>query len=305
MSPAVETVVKAILYLAIVLFASPLLEGVMRKVRALIHSRQGPPVIQPYFDLAKLLVKEDLTSQQGSPTRFAPSATFASVLVASLFVPFAVAGPASAFGDIFVFIYLMTLSSAIVMVGGLAQSSPYSHMGSSREMMMVLTTEAVTIISLLVVAITGHSALFSEAIEAPFRLSFILALVCYLFAMQAMLGKIPFDVSEADQEIMGGPCIEYSGPSLALFKWSFYMKQMIFGSLFFSLFVGWPRFRGGGLVGLLGNLFVTYGLVLVLCLLVALIDATNPRLRIDQSMRFFGVLIAIACLSLGLAAAGW
>ncbi len=112
MSPAVETVVKALLYLAIVLFASPLLEGVMRKVRALIHSRQGPPVIQPYFDLAKLLVKEDLSSQQGSPTRFAPSATFASVLVASLFVPFAVAGPASAFGDIFVFIYLMTLSSA-------------------------------------------------------------------------------------------------------------------------------------------------------------------------------------------------
>ena len=58
----------------------------------------------------------------------------------------------------------------------------------------VLTTEAVTIISLLVVAITGHSALFSEAVEAPFRLSFILALVCYLFAMQAMLGMVKLDI---------------------------------------------------------------------------------------------------------------
>jgi len=305
MSPSFETVVKGAFYLAIVLFASPLLEGVMRKVRAVIHSRQGPPVTQPYLDLAKLLVKEDLTSQPGNPTRFAPSAAFACVLTASLFVPFAVAGPAGAFGDLFVFIYLMTLSSAFLMIGGIAQRSPYSHLGSSREMMMVLTTEAVTIVSLLVVAISGHSALFSDVMDTPFRISFVLALVCYLLAMQAMLGKIPFDISEADQEIMGGPFIEYSGPSLALFKLSFYMKQMIFGSLFFSLFVGWPRFRGAGLAGLVGNLAATYGAVLVLCLLVALIDATNPRLRIDQSMRFFGVLIAIAFLSLGLAAVGW
>jgi len=120
-----------------------------------------------------------------------------------------------------------------------------------------------------------------------------------------MLGKIPFDISEAEQEIMGGPFIEYSGPSLALFKWACFMKQMIFGSLFFSLFIGWPRLHGTGLGSLAANISFNYGAVLLLCLLVALIDATNPRLRIDQSMRFFGVLVVIAFISLGLAVVGW
>jgi len=305
MNPTLGTIAKMLLYTAIVLFASPLLEGVMRKVRAVVHSRKGPPVTQPYLDLAKLLIKEDLRSNPGMLARFAPTATFASVLVAALFVPFATPGPASGFGDLFVFIYLMTLSSALLMLGGLSGGSPFSHLGSSREAMMVLTTEIVMMMSLLVVAISGQSALLSQAMEAPFRLSFVLALVCYLFAMQAMLGKIPFDISEAEQEIMGGPFIEYSGPSLALFKWACFMKQMIFGSLFFSLFIGWPRLHGTGLGRLAANISFNYGAVLLLCLLVALIDATNPRLRIDQSMRFFGALVVIAFISLGLAVAGW
>ena len=295
----------ALAWLALVLFASPLVEGVMRKVKAVVHSRKGPPVVQPYLDLAKLLVKEDLAAAPGAVARLAPPAAFACVLAAAFFVPFGVAPPAARAGDLFVFIYLVTLSSTAVMAAGLAHPSPFSHLGSSREMMMVISAEAVIVVSLIAVAVAGGSALPAALVPSGLRLSSIVVLVCYLFAMQALLGKLPFDIPEAEQELMEGPFIEYSGPSLALFKWTFYMKGLIFGALFFHLFVGWPQVAGWGVLGALVNVAVTFAAVLVLSLVVVLIDATNPRLRIDQSLRVFGVLIGVAVLGAGLAAIGW
>ena len=86
---------RRVAYLALVLFASPLLEGVMRKVKAIVHSRKGPPVMQPYLDLAKLLVKEDVVSAPGLVARFAPPAAFACVLAAAFFVPVRRRAPAA------------------------------------------------------------------------------------------------------------------------------------------------------------------------------------------------------------------
>ena len=305
MNEAAVVTLKAVAYLALLLFASPLLEGVMRKVKALVHSRMGPPVTQPYLDLAKLLVKEDVVSAAGPISRFAPPAAFACMLAAAFFVPFGVAAPAGAAGDLFVFIYLVTLSTSCVMAAGLSQSSPFSHLGSSREMMMLITAEAVVVVSLLGVAVGGHSALLSGLAGSGFRWSSLVGLCCYVLAMQALLGKLPFDIPEAEQELMEGPFIEYSGPSLALFKWTFYMKQLVFGSLFFNLFVGWPRVPGGSVAGALVNFGVNFVAVLILSLVVVLIDATNPRLRIDQSLRFFGGLLGVAAVGAGLAALGW
>jgi formate hydrogenlyase subunit 4 len=304
MNATLEVALKALAYTGMLLFAAPLLEGVMRKVKALIHSRKGPPLVQPYLDLAKLLIKEDLTSQQGSTARFAPPAAFAAIVAAAYFVPFGVNGPAAGSGDLFLFIYMVTLSAAFIIAGSLSSASPFAHLGGSREMMMVLTSEAVIVISLLTVAVSGHTALFPGLAATPFRFSFLIALFCFFFAMQALIGKLPFDIPEADQEIMEGPFIEYSGPSLALLKWTFYMKQLIFGSLFFNLFVGWPQAAGWGWAGSIVNFGINFAAVVVLALFVVLVDATNPRLRIEQSMRFFGGLIAVALVAVGLAALG-
>lgn len=191
MNPAVVITLKAFAYTALVLFASPLLEGIIRKIKALIHSRMGPPITQPYLDLMKLMVKEDLASETGMVARLAPPAAFAAVLSAAFFVPFGVGAPAAGAGDLFLFIYLITLCSVCVMAGALSHASPYSHLGSSREMMMVLTVEAVVIISLLTVAVSGHTAILSHLVGLTFKASFILSLACYLFAMQALLESSP------------------------------------------------------------------------------------------------------------------
>jgi len=303
MSPSTQLALKAAAYTVLALFGSPLLEGVVRKIKAIIHSRKGPPVTQPYLDLAKLLVKEDLASEPRGVARLAPLVAFGSVLAASFFVPYGVAAPGQATGDLLVFIYLIALGAAAVMAGALAQQSPYAHIGGAREVMMVLTTEAVMVITLLIFVVSRGSAITTVLVGQSYRISFVLGLLCYLFAMQAMLGKLPFDIPEADQEIMEGVFIEYSGPSLALFKWTFYIKQLVFGSLFFNLFVPW-RFRVAGFIGSLLNFGLNYVAVLLLGVFVVLVDATNPRLRIDQSLRFFGSLIGIALVAVGLAAFG-
>ncbi len=147
MNPALTITLKSIAYTLAVVLASPLLEGIMRKVKAIVHSRKGPPIRQPYLDLVKLLVKEDLVSESDVFARYAPPLAFAATLAAAFFVPFGVIAPAQVMGDLFPFIYLITLSSTCVMVGGLAHGSPFSHLGSSREMMMVLTVEATVIIA--------------------------------------------------------------------------------------------------------------------------------------------------------------
>ncbi|MGA9753153.1 MAG: NADH-quinone oxidoreductase subunit H [Acidobacteriota bacterium] len=304
MSPALVLALKAVAYTVLVPLGAPFLEGVIRKVKAVVHSRKGPPLYQPYLDLAKLLAKEDLSSGGGAIARFAPPATFAAVLAASYLVPFGIGAPAASAGDLFLFVYLMTFASVCVIAAGLAHASPFAHLGSTREMMMLLTVEAVILISLLTAALGARTALLSAMVGGGFRPSLLVALVCFLVAFQAVLGKLPFDVAEAEQEIVEGPLIEYSGPSLALFKWAFMMKQFVYGSLFFNIFVGWPRLEGAGAYGAAVNFGVNALAVLVLCVLVALVDATNPRLTVAQSMRLFGGLIAVAVFGAGLAAAG-
>jgi len=299
MNPTLVVALKAIAYLAFAVLASPLIEGVMRKIKAVIHTRKGPPIRQPYLDLAKLLVKEDLSSQSGLVARLAPPAAFASVLTAAFFVPFGVGAPAGGAGDLFLFIYLITLSSACIMAGALTQASPFSHVGGAREMMMVLTVEAVLVISLLIVGISGRSALLTPLAGTPFRFSFLLGLFCYFFAMQAMLGKLPFDIAEADTELIGGPLAEYSGSGLALFKLARAMTFLCFPVLVVILFLGATAPTALSVIGFVLKL-------LAVLVLIILVKATHARLRLDQALRlFWGKVLVVAVVGVILASIGW
>jgi formate hydrogenlyase subunit 4 len=118
--------------------------------------------------------------------------------------------------------------------------------------------------------------------------------VAFLLALQAQVGKLPFDIAEAEQEIMGGPFIERSGPGMALFKWALHARLMIFSALLVSVFLPWPHLGNPGL-----NLLATLGKMAVVLLLVGVVDVVNPRVRIDQSMYYYSrviVWVAVAAL---------
>jgi formate hydrogenlyase subunit 4 len=299
-------IVAGALNVGIVLLVAPLCQGVLRKVTARVQSRQGPPLAQPYFDLLKLLGKEDIESGQ-SPAmqRFAAYLALAAVLTVACLLPMGFAAPMNRAGDAILLIYLLTLCGVCTLLAGLATGSTYSLVGISREMMSMIALEPLFAIALIVGAVhTGsfrldtvlHGSVYAAG-GVPW--SGVIMLGVILLSFQAFVQRVPFDISEAETELMEGPLMEYSGPKLALFKYAQMAKLVIYSALFISLFAPW----GSTFVFPFGWLLF-WAKVLVLVLLVTLVAATHARYRIDQALRFFATLFAVALVALVLASYG-
>jgi len=290
-----RTLLLSLLNVALVLFLSPLAEGVMRKLRAAIHSRKGPPLTQPYWDLLKLLGKEDLRSTGGVVYAMLPAVTLASVLLLATLIPMGSSAPLAFAGDMIVVLYVAAMSSVLIMVAGFSSASPYASVGSSREMMMLLSVEPTLAVALAVGAFKAGTLALGGIMDWQVRngpsISMAIGGVAFFLALQAVAGKLPFDTAEADQEIMGGPFVEQSGPRLALFRWSMWAKQLVFAVLLVEVFCPWPCL---GIHPV--DLMVTAVKVLVVLVLLQVIDVVNPRLRIDQAMAYY-MRVAVSSLA--------
>jgi formate hydrogenlyase subunit 4 len=299
----VTNIAIGIFNILLVLVAAPLLDGVLRKVRARIHSRQGPPVLQTYYDLAKLMVKEDQSAVNGFLFDAAPVLCLGSVLLAALFMPIAGVIPLGFAGDILVLIYILTLAPVFMCLGGMASGSPYAYVGVNREVMMLMVVEPVMAIALITTAVKAQTLSLATCIEryvsGPPDISLIIGAIATFLILQPEVGKVPFDLAEAEQEIMEGPLIEYSGRKLALLKWSLFSKQIVLVSVLVGTFVPWPR---TGFLPL--DIFITLVKILIAAVLVEVGAQVFARLKINQAIRYFAVVIAVALTGLVLAVMG-
>lgn len=298
-----ESLIMGVLNVAVALLLAPLFEGIMRKLKAAIHSRKGPPITQPYLDIMKLLVKEDLRTASGVLYGALPALALASVLVLSLLTPMFGEPPFGFAGDVIVLIYVATMMAVFIMLNAYASGSPYAAVGGAREMMMVLAVEPILAIGLIVGVLKSGSLAVGDimiwnATHGP-AISMGLAGITLFLALQAQVGKLPFDIPEADQEIMGGPFIEQSGPRLALFKWAFMSRQLVMAFLLVQVFAPWPVLGNPA-----ANLVIALAKVLLLLVLVTLVDVVNPRLRIDQAMIYFTRVVFVALGALAVAVIG-
>jgi formate hydrogenlyase subunit 4 len=291
---------------AAVLLLAPLCEGVLRKVTARLQSRRGPPLWQPYFDLLKLLGKEDIESGQ-SPglQRFVARLSLAAVLTTACLVPMGFPAPMNGAGDVILLIYLLTLCGICTLLGGLAAGSTYSLMGVAREMMTMIALEPLFAIALLIGAVHAGSFRLDDVLNGSVYAakgipwSGLIVLGVMVLSFQAFVQRAPFDMSEAETEIMEGPLMEYSGPKLALFKYARAARLMVHSGLFIALFAPW----GSELAFPLGWLLF-WAKMLALVLLVTAVAATHARYRIDQAIRYFAGLLAAAFAALALAGYG-
>ncbi len=299
-------IVSGLLNVSLVLLVAPLFQGVLRKVTARVQSRQGPPLAQPYFDLLKLLGKEDIESgEMPLMQRFAVYLALATALTLSCLVPLGFAAPMNGGGDVILLIYMLTLSGVCTLLAGLAAGSTYSLVGISREMMSMIALEPLFAIALIVGAVHTQSFRLDTVLNgsvyatAGFPWSGLIMLAVIVLSFQAFVQRVPFDISEAETELMEGPLMEYSGPKLALLKYAQMAKLVIYSTLFVALFVPW----GSGLVFPAGWLLF-WVKVFVLVLLVTWVAATHARYRIDQALRFFATLFVVAVGALILASYG-
>ena len=307
MSPhAAFAILGGVLDVALVLAFAPLCQGILRKVTARVQSRQGPPVLQPYYDLFKLLGKEDIeTGEAPAMQRFAAYLTLAAMLTVACLVPMGFSAPLNAAGDTILLIYLLTLCGICTLLAGLAAGSTYSLIGISREMMTMITLEPLFAIAIVVGALHAGSFRLDAVLHGSVYnaggvpWSGLIMLGVMLLSLQAFVQRVPFDISEAETELMEGPLMEYSGPKLALFKYAQMAKLIVYSALFVALFLPW----GGQLFPPVAWLLF-WAKVLVLVLLVTVVAATHARFRIDQAIRLFAGLMSVAFVALILASYG-
>jgi len=266
---------------------------VVRKVSALVQWRVGPPVLQPFYDVIKLAGKETLVPEQAQRAVFmsAPLVGLASVLLLSTMLWRITIAPAELFvGDIIVAIYLMVLPSLALILGSSASASPHAAVGTSREMKLVMGYELPLVLAFIVVVIKagGQLSLATIAQQTPvLSISGFLAFLVALLCVQAKLGFVPFDIAEAETEVASGVLIEYSGALLAIWK---LMQAMMLVAL--PLFLVMVFLGGFG-----ASLWAGLGKYVLILVLMILIKNTNPRVRIDQAMKFFWVYCGLALVT--------
>jgi len=269
---------------------------IVRKVSALVQWRVGPPLLQPFYDVMKLMGKEILVPQeaQRGVFLFAPLVGLAGVLLLSVMLwRITVAGTAF-MGDIIVAIYLMVLPSLALILGSSASASPHAAIGTSREMKLVMGYELPLVLAFIVVIIKtgGQLSLAAISSQQPVALSVsgMLAFLAALLCVQAKLGFVPFDIAESETEVASGMIIEYSGALLA--AWKLMQMVMLVALPLFLVMV----FLGG----FSASVWAGIGKYVLILVLLILIKNTNPRVRIDQAMKFFwfycGIALAVAII---------
>ncbi|MBN2464506.1 NADH-quinone oxidoreductase subunit H [candidate division WOR-3 bacterium] len=267
-----------------------LLTWVDRFVSARVQWRKGPPVYQPFADMLKLLLKQTVVPAGASKVTFliAPLIGFTAMCITAVLLFYVNFFPGDSFvGDMIVLVYLFALPPLATIIGASASRNPLSAVGASREMTLYLGYELPFLLALSVPVILtggkirlGDLVMFQQA-AGPFLASWsgAIAAIIVLICIQAKLGYPPFDMAEAEQEIMSGVLIEYSGAPLAMFRLT--KAMMLFLLPCFLVTVFW-----GGLT----NWWVVLKLLAVV-VLVILIKNTNPRFKIDHALRFFWFIL--------------
>lgn len=270
-TPTLMTGLFAVVQAIFLLLLTPLFTGISRQIRAKMHSRQGPGIMQDYRDIIKLLKRQSVAPRDsGFIFRVMPYVLLGSMLLLAMALP--VVTTTSLFsgaGELIIILYIFALFRFFFSLSGLDTGSPFAGIGASRELTLGVLVEPILFLGLLVVALIAGStnigsisAVMSQGWVSP--TATLLAMLACGFATFIEMGKIPFDVAEAEQELQEGPLTEYSGSGLALVKWGIGLKQVVVAVLFLSIFFPF----GSASVLTAGSLLLALVLMLVKLLVI-------------------------------------
>lgn len=208
---------RELVIILLVLFAAPvlggLLSGIDRIITARMQGRVGPPVLQPFYDLFKLLGKERFLVNQ---RQVLWAIGYLALIITSLAM-------LCLGSDLLVIVFVMAFAAICFVLGGLSTKSPYSHIGSQRELLQMLSYEPVLILLAIGVFMQNQSFLVKDIFtrSEPLLFSLPLVFIAVLLILTIKMRKSPFDLStchHAHQELVQGITTEYSGPYLALIE---------------------------------------------------------------------------------------
>ena len=231
----------------LVVAVAPLLLGVTRKVKARLMRRRGPPLLQPYSDLGKLLHKEAVLATNASWLyRTAPYVIFAATWVAAALVPTYATGLLFSWAaDLIAVVALIGTGRFALALAGMDVGTSFGGIGSSREMLIASLAEPVMLLVVFTVALlagtTQLSTIAAQMIDAPvgLRVSLALALFAFVFVAIAENGRIPIDNPATHLELTmvhEAMVLEYSGRHLAMIEAAAAVRLVLYFSLLACLF---------------------------------------------------------------------
>ena len=264
-------------------------EFIDRKAYARLQNRVGPPWFQPLADIIKLLAKEDVVPSAANPKMFglAPLFAFTAAVTAFFYIPLWKGQPIFAFeGDIIMVLYLLTIPTLAFFIGGWYSTSLFARLGSVRAVTQLFAYEVPLFMSILAAALLADSwslekiALF-YAQHPAYTLFNVVGFVVAMIAMLGKLEKVPFDIPEAETEIVAGAFTEYSGRLLALLRLTVDTEMVVCAALLVAVF-----FPFGLSLAPVPGFIVFLVELLIEVLLLSLLRTVFARLRIDQMVEF-------------------
>jgi NADH-quinone oxidoreductase subunit H len=269
--------------------------AISRRIMARIHWRYGPPLYQPVIDIMRYFTQKSVS--HGAVFELGIILSVAGSLVVVLFLPFGGVAPLSGSGGLLVVLYMMLLGPLGIALSGGEAANPNASIGISRKFMLALGYEVPFLLIVLAV-MTRYDTISLVDIVASQRATraafasfpLVFSGIAYLLILPAMLGVRPFEVVQAPQEISSGPMAEYGGPYLALATVQHALSEFIAISLFVNLLWGGASNAG-----------VFFLKMLVVFVAVVFVNASFPRLRVEQAVRYlwrWPSLVALAGLVL-------
>lgn len=270
-------------------------EYIDRKLCAKLQNRVGPPWFQPLADFIKLAAKEDVVPEDADSGVFKimPVIAMTAIITAFLYIPMWSSEALFSFkGDLIVVLYLLTVPTLTYFLGGWYSRSVFSMLGAARSVTQLFAYEIPLFVSILAPAMLADTWSLSRISEffSIHPWAGLFNLIGFVIALVALLGKlekVPFDIPEAETEIVAGAFTEYSGRLLGLFRLAIDMELVVGSSLLAAVFLPYGLHYGPA-IG-----FVLYIVkVLFVIALVSLLRTVFARLRIDQMISFCWKVVA-------------
>ncbi len=295
------------LQMVLVLALAPLLLGFTRKVKARLLRRRGPPVLQPYRDLLKLIRKEAVLAQNASWLfRTAPYLIFAATWVAAALVPtFATGLSFNWAADLIAVTALVGSARFLMALVGMDVGTSFGGLGSSREMLFASLAEPAMIMIVFTVALVAGSTQLSAIANfmldhATLRVSLGLALIGLVIVAVAENARIPVDNPATHLELTmvhEAMLLEYSGRHLAVIEFAAALKLLLYVSLIACIFVPWGIAPAGAGVGAMAIGLLTYlGKLFAGGFLLVLAETSVAKMRVFRVPEFLGIALMLGLL---------
>lgn len=295
-------IIVAIVQALLLVVLAPLVSGSARWLRAKMHTRKGPSILQDYYDIAKLFRRQDVHPKDSSFVhKLMPPLFMGVLLVLAMGIPMiTLASPVAWLGDIILVLYLLALPRFFFSLSAVDSGDAYAGIGGVRELIVGVLVEPAMMLALFTVALaTGTTAIGGMgaaiadlAVTAP--VGVFVAALAFFCACYIELGKLPFDLAEAEQELQEGPLSEYSGPSLAMGKMALSMKQIIVMSWFIAIFLPWGAATELTLPALAVGLVAWLVKLFVLFLLCGIFENVVSRVRYKLTGRQTWSVVALS-----------